>query len=87
MRNNLIEKLKLFLPLLAIIGLLFLAACGGNDNATDANDDASKSKAGGEEHALDFSHFFPPTHFMEEEIQELAAELEEATDGRITITS
>lgn len=90
MRNNLIEKMKLFLPLLAIIGLLFLAACGGNDNATDANDDASKedtSKAGGEEHALDFSHFFPPTHFMEEEIQELAAELEEATDGRITITS
>ncbi|MUK90818.1 TRAP transporter substrate-binding protein [Ornithinibacillus sp. L9] len=59
------------------IGMVVLAACGGE----------SSSSSEGEEHELDFSHFFPPTHFMEEEIQTFASDLEEATDGRIKITS
>jgi len=90
MRNKLNEKLKLFFPLLAMMGMLFLAACGGSDEAADANDDAASEdagSAGGGEYDLDFSHFFPPTHFMEEEIQQLAGDLEEATDGRIQLTS
>ncbi|MBC5638044.1 TRAP transporter substrate-binding protein [Ornithinibacillus sp. BX22] len=56
-------------------GIVMLAACGSGAS--------SDSHA----HELDFSHFFPPTHFMEEEIQSFAAELEEKTDGRIKITS
>lgn len=85
MCNNLTEKMKSSLPLLAILGILFLAACGGNDDAADAKND--KDSSSGEEYELDFSHFFPPTHFMEEEVQQFAAELDDATDGRIQITS
>jgi TRAP-type transport system periplasmic protein len=69
--------LKCILLLVAGFGLLFLAACG----------DEETSNSSGEEIELDFSHFFPPTHFMEEEIQSFSEELEEATDGRVKITS
>ncbi|MEI3612155.1 TRAP transporter substrate-binding protein [Pseudogracilibacillus sp. SO30301A] len=85
MRTNLKEKMKISLSLLAILGILFLAACGGSDDTADANND--KESSSGEEYELDFSHFFPPTHFMEEEVQQFAAELDDATDGRIQITS
>lgn len=89
MKRKLNKNMKLFFPLFVVIGMLFLAACGGSDNATDSNDDANNdgSNASGEEVELDFTHFFPPTHFMEEEIQEFSTDLEGATDGRIKITS
>lgn len=73
-------KKKLLFLLLAVIGTLILAACGGGK--TDKNESGS-----GDAYNFDFSHFFPPTHFMEDEIQELSAGLEKATDGRIKITS
>lgn len=73
-------KKKLLFLLLAVIGTLILAACGGGE--TDKNESGS-----GDAYNFDFSHFFPPTHFMEDEIQELSAGLEKATDGRIKIAS
>src|SRR5690625_1077558 len=75
------------------MGLLLLAACGGGgDKAADSDNEANTDEAtgegsGGESYEWDFSHFFPPTHFMEDVVQEFAADLEEATDGRIKITS
>ncbi|MFD2043834.1 TRAP transporter substrate-binding protein [Ornithinibacillus salinisoli] len=66
-----------FIILLVGIAMILLSACGGDDSA---NTD-------GEVHELDFSHFFPPTHFMEEEIQAFASDLEEETSGRVKITS
>lgn len=85
------SKLRLFLMLFASLGLLLLAACGGgseeSSSTNDSDDGDSTSSSSGEEYELDFSHFFPPTHFMEEQVQQFAADLEEATDGRIKITS
>jgi TRAP-type C4-dicarboxylate transport system substrate-binding protein len=75
---------------MVILGVLLLAACGGggNDKDVDADADTTDSTASdGETYALDFSHFFPPAHFMEEVAQDLGKDLEEATDGRITLTS
>lgn len=82
------DKMKFFL-LLAIAGIIFLAACSGGDDAAESKESSNdkNSSGGGEEYEFDFSHFFPPTHFMEEEVQAFSEELEEATDGRIKITS
>lgn len=77
-------KVKLLALLLIAVSLLLLAACGSDSKKT-SNEDGGSSSGG--EHALDFSHFFPPTHFMEEEIQKFSTELDKATDGRIKITS
>lgn len=82
------RKIKWFFQLMALISLIFLSACGGGSESTDAKKDKSgNGDGGGQEHEFDFSHFFPPTHFMEEEIQTFATELEKATDGRIKINS
>src|SRR5690625_3103344 len=78
-------KVKLFFSLIAVMGMLFLAACGGGDK--DARSKGAESNAGGETYEWDFSHFFPPTSFIEEEVQGFIEEVEEATDGRIKITS
>ncbi|WP_255247534.1 TRAP transporter substrate-binding protein [Paucisalibacillus globulus] len=73
------KKGKLFLVLMVgFCIMLLLAACGGGDDAASSDEKV---------HELDFSHFFPPTHFMEEEVKAFAADLEEKTDGRIKITS
>ena len=87
------KNVKLLFSFLALMGLLLLAACGGGgDKAADSDNEANTDEAtgegsGGESYEWDFSHFFPPTHFMEDVVQEFAADLEEATDGRIKITS
>lgn len=89
------RNLKLFFSFLVVMGMLFLAACGGGNETVDtdvdsnegSNDGSSSSNSSGEEYDWDFTHFFPPTHFMEEEIQAFSAELEEATEGRLKITS
>ncbi len=90
MQKQLSRNFKLFFIFIASISLLLLAACGGGgseESSSTESDHGDSSSAGGEEYELDFSHFFPPTHFMEEEVQQFAADLEEATDGRIKITS
>jgi TRAP-type transport system periplasmic protein len=75
---------KVFLGKGNLLSVLFvgfailLAACSGSGKESSSSDKT---------HELDFSHFFPPTHFMEEEIQGFAKELEEATEGRVKITS
>lgn len=90
MQKQLSRNFKLFFMFIASISLLLLAACGGGgseESSSTESDHGDSSSAGGEEYELDFSHFFPPTHFMEEQVQQFAADLEEATDGRIKITS
>ncbi|WP_229740730.1 TRAP transporter substrate-binding protein [Ornithinibacillus halotolerans] len=62
-----------------IVGLgIFLAACSSESDGENSDTNV---------HEFDFSHFFPPTHFMEEEVKSFAAELEEKTEGRIKITT
>lgn len=78
MKKALQNGSKLFFVLMVGIGILLLTACSGGGKSASSD---------GEVHEFDFSHFFPPTHFMEEEIKAFAAELEEKTDGRIKITS
>src|SRR5699024_9942625 len=68
------------MPLFVLTFVLFLAACGGDNGESEASSES-------ESHDLDFSHFFPPSHFMEEEAKNLGEELEEASDGDITITT
>lgn len=80
MKPRFYGRSKKFFLLLVLIGMFFLIACGEGDTDGDVS-------ASGEEYAFVFSHFFPPTHFMEDEIQGLSAELEELTNGRIKITS
>ncbi len=75
-------KMKKLLLLMAAACLLILSACGGKSSSG-----GNKGGSGDEELALDFSHFFPPTHFMEEEIQSFAEDLEKETDGRVKVTS
>src|SRR5690625_830097 len=92
------RKWSFLLMVIALMSMLALAACGGSDDdaSSDADADADAdtettetedAASDGEEYELDFSHFFPPTHFMEEVVQEFIAELDEATDGRIQVTS
>lgn len=69
------NRSKVLVMLMVGFGIVVLTACG------------SGASSDSDIHELDFSHFFPPTHFMEEEIQSFATELEEKTDGRIKITS
>lgn len=66
--------------LVVLLGVLFIAACGSGNNDGGSTD-------GGKSVKLDLSHFFPPAHFQEEEIQGLIKEIDEATDGRIKVTS
>ncbi len=75
LKKALRSQSKLFFAVMVGFCIFILAAC---------SDDASSET---DVHELDFSHFFPPTHFMEEEVKSFAAELEEKTDGRIKITS
>lgn len=85
------RKLSFVFAVIALVSVLLLAACGGtSDTDADAEVDAdaeSEGQSAGEEMTLDFSHFFPPTHFMEDVVQEFIADLDEATDGRITVNS
>lgn len=65
---------------------MVLAACNGDTDDGDA--EATTSATEGKEVELDFSHFFPPSHEQETIIvQEFIADVEEATDGRVKITS
>src|SRR5690606_15030804 len=78
LRKSLVKRGKLFLVLMVGFCIMLLAACGGGGDAASSDEKV---------HELDFSHFFPPTHFMIEEVNTFAADLEEKTDGRIKITS
>ncbi|MCG7335787.1 TRAP transporter substrate-binding protein [Sporosarcina sp. ACRSM] len=79
MKERSFKKRNLALPLLLLLSMI-LAACGGTGEA--------ESTSGGGEIALDFSHFFPPSHESETVIvQDFIADVEEATDGQVKITS
>lgn len=82
-------RLSYVLAVITLLSIFILAACGGDTTDTDAKEEATGSddEATNTELTLDFSHFFPPTHFMEDVVQEFIADLDEATDGRITINS
>ena len=61
---------------MVVVAAVLLGACSGG---TGEEGKASET--------LDLSHFFPPAHFQEEEIQQLISEIEKETDGRVKVTS
>lgn len=66
-----------------LMASMVLAACGSG--GTDSGDSSSTE---GKSVEYDFSHFFPPSHEQETIIvQDFIADVEEATDGRVKITS
>lgn len=80
------QYLKHPLTLLLFSSIFILSACGGNENVSE-NLDSNNKGAEGETYELDFSHFFPHSHFMEEVAQDLGEELEDESDGRISVTT
>ncbi|GAA0440326.1 C4-dicarboxylate TRAP transporter substrate-binding protein [Lentibacillus halophilus] len=76
--RHVFSKTNLFFSLLLTGILIALTACGGDDTS-EASGDAAKN--------LDFSHFFPSSHFMEEEIKQFSKDLKDKTDGDVSITS
>lgn len=83
MMQKFFRRKKLALPFIMILLLsMVLAACGGDDGESDSGSSSGKSVE------LDFSHFFPPSHEQETIIvKDFIAEVEEATDGQVKITS
>src|SRR5699024_3447506 len=81
-----LQYLKHPLTLLLFSSIFILSACGGNENVSE-NLDSNNKSAEGETYELDFSHFFPHSHFMEEVAQDLGEELEDESDGRISVTT
>src|SRR5690625_1671787 len=83
------KKTRLLFVFPLFVFVFFLTACGADNGETDTDAAANgdESASGDAEVELDFSHFFPPPHFMEEVVQEFSDDLEEATDGRIKVTS
>ena len=73
------KKLKSLSIIFVALSVFTLAACGGNSN--------NESNGDGAEITLDFSHFYPPSHFMDDVVTEFVEKVEEETDGRIKITS
>ena len=95
MTNQTSSKRKFAWPFVLLLMLsMVLAACGGgsdnadSDSKPDQDSDKEPAAVEGKEVALDFSHFFPPTHEQETIIvQEFIADVEKVTDGRVKITS
>lgn len=91
------KKRRIVLPIILLLVVsMFLAACSGESSTSSdskGKDEEGKkdtTAASGEviEADLDFSHFFPPNHEQETIIvQEFIKDVEEATDGRVRITS
>lgn len=73
------KKLKSLSIIFVALSVFALAACGGNSN--------NGSNGDGAEITLDFSHFYPPSHFMDDVVTEFVEKVEEETDGRIKISS
>lgn len=62
------------------------AAADAEAEADDGAADDGAAASGGEDVQLTFGHFVPPTHLMNREVAEyLAEELDQRTDGRITV--
>lgn len=90
-----------FLIVFMLLGSVFLAACGGGDSekgsgdsdgSSDAKDtedtaDAGDSEAAGDGETYEFKlgHIAPPDHIWNEAAEKLAEELEERSDGRMTM--
>lgn len=80
----------------ALIGVLVLAACGNGDSGDDgdAGDNAdtednaeagTEAANGSEEYEFRLGHIAPDDHIWNEGAKKLAEELEERSDGRITM--
>lgn len=79
-------KLRNFYLFLALVGMFVLAACGNGETEESAEAD-TESSDGGEAETYEFrlGHIAPDDHIWNEGAKKLAEELEERSDGRMTM--
>jgi len=82
-----------FLFVFMLFGILLLVACGDSedsnadtDGATESGDSTNSVKTGdGETYEFKLGHIAPPDHIWNQAAENLAEELEERSDGRMTM--
>jgi len=84
-----------FLFVFMLFGSLLLVACGGGNSedssaeaegSTDSGDTTNSEEAGdGETYEFKLGHIAPPDHIWNQAAEKLAEELEERSDGRMTM--
>src|SRR5690625_5898902 len=80
-----------FLLVFLLLGSILLVACGGgseessadSDDSTDSED--SEETGDGETYEFKLGHIAPPDHIWNQAAENLAEELEERSDGRMTM--
>lgn len=79
-------KFRNFYLFLALVGMFVLAACGNGETEENAEADTEAS-GDGEEETYEFrlGHIAPDDHIWNEGAKKLAEELEERSDGRMTM--
>src|SRR5690625_869074 len=75
------SSLLVFMLLVSVL----LAACGGDNEEVDADSNGSSSSGEGETFEFKLGHIAPPDHIWNEAAEKLAEELEERSDGRMTL--
>ncbi|WP_068672093.1 TRAP transporter substrate-binding protein [Oceanobacillus sp. Castelsardo] len=78
------KKNGILLMFVLLLGSLLLAACGGTETGGEATDSKNDS-AGGETYEFKLGHIAPPDHIWNDAAVKLSEELEERSDGRMTM--
>ncbi|MBM4761822.1 TRAP transporter substrate-binding protein [Bacillus sp. B15-48] len=77
------KKVSLFLVILLV---LFMSACGNSTSSTErGNTDAAASNESNEKYVLKLAHGFSTTHFMHTFMEWFNNEVQERSDGRLSI--
>lgn len=84
------KKSRNLLMFILLFGSLLLAACGGNEaeeGSAEADSEQAETGGGGDGETYEFKlgHIAPPDHIFNEAGEKLAKELEERSDGRMTL--
>src|SRR5699024_3776706 len=84
------KKSRNLLMFILLFGSLLLAACGGNEaeeGSAEADSEPAETGGGGDGETYEFKlgHIAPPDHIFNEAGEKLAEELEERSDGRMTL--
>src|SRR5699024_7212714 len=67
-----------------LIGASFLAACGGGESDKNTNE-GTNSNTEGATYELKLGHIAPPDHIWNDAAQKLVEELDERSEGRISV--
>src|SRR5690625_1590954 len=74
-----------FLLVFMLLGSVLLVACGGGSEKGSAESNGSSGSGEGETYEFKLGHIAPPDHIWNEAAEKLAEELDERSDGRMTM--